>query len=182
MECLSSTGGLKMRLLENRWYDEDNNSWSADTNTEEQALEKSNTLTNCRDCMDSSYCSRCSGCSDCSGCSRCSGCSGCSDCSDCSGCSGCSRCSYGSDCSYCSGFNENPQRITSAKIGSRGGNTTVYYVDGQDAQVVCGCFRGNLEKFEAKVVATHGENEHAIAYLAWIGRVRAYFGIKKEGE
>ena len=32
--------------------------------------------------------------------------------------------------------------------------------------MVCGCFLGTLEEFQAKVRKTHGENEHAKRYLA----------------
>lgn len=82
----------------NRWYDENNNSWA----TKKDAKKYSPTLTHCYDCYD------CSDCSDCSECRRCYNCSGCSDCVDCSRCSDCSDCSdcHGcSDCRRCSNYN-----------------------------------------------------------------------------
>lgn len=88
----------------------------------------------------------------------------CSYCSDCSGCRG---------CSYCSGFKTNPERIVSTVLGSRNSQTSIYWV-ADDIQVVCGCFRGGLVKFREQVIETHGNNEHSIAYLAWIDRVERY--------
>ena len=93
----------------------------------------------------------------------------CSYCSDCSGCSGCSG------CSYCSGFKTNPERITSPKIGSRNSQTTYYWND-EHEQVVCGCFKGTMDEFKKKVVETHIDNEHAIAYFGWITKVETYKG------
>ena len=95
-----------------RWYDENDNSWS----TEESATRFSPTLNNCSSCSDCSWCRDCSNCSNCS-CSHCGSCSNCSDCYDCSDCSNCRRCSdcsncsdcYGcSDCSNCRGLKHSP--------------------------------------------------------------------------
>ena len=55
-----------MRENELYWIDENNNKWSKNSNTKEQAETKSKSLKNC------SNCSGCSGCSDCSDCSDCS--------------------------------------------------------------------------------------------------------------
>ena len=52
---------------DNRWYDENNNSWR----TEESATQLSPTLTNCRWCRDCSYCDDCSYCGDCRSCKSC---------------------------------------------------------------------------------------------------------------
>jgi len=41
---------------------------------------------------------------------------------------------------------------------------------------VCGCFKGTLDEFKKKVVKTHVDNEHAIAYFEWIIKVETYKG------
>ena len=95
------------------------------------------------------------------------------DCSDCRDCRDCSACF---NCRACSGFKSNPERVVSPAIGSRDDNTTIYFNSGV-TQVVCGCFRGTLAEFRDKVVGTHGDNEHAKNYLAWIERVERYIGL-----
>ena len=159
-----------MQKINGNWVDENNNSWPCDRYTEEEAVLKSKSLTRCSDCSD---CSGCSLCSDCSGCSLCSGCSGCSRCSRCSDCVNCSRCSRCSGCSDCSDYKENPQRYVSKKIGSRDENTSIYWTTAEDVQVVCGCFRGDITQFTARVEATHPDgSEHLRRYLALIALIR----------
>jgi hypothetical protein len=184
-----------MKKTNNRWFDNNNNSWNCDCYTETEAKKSSETLINCSncsncsncyrcsDCYACSYCSncsdcsRCSGCSDCSDCSRCSGCSDCSDCSDCSGCfrclrcsncSDCSRCSRCSYCSDCSGFEENPKRVASGLIGSRKATTRVYWTDKNDIQVVCGCYKGSLVEFEERVKSTYPKGRYHNEYMNFI--------------
>lgn len=188
-----------MRIENNRYYDENNNSWSCELETMESAELKSKSLVNCfdcRDCIDCSNCRDCRRCSDCRSCIDCSSCIDCRDCSDCSYCRDCSSCRDCIDCIYCrscsccldcsdcrscsdcldcrscSYFKNNPQKYTTKRIGSRNSQTNFYWNTKDDIQVVCGCFRGNLEEFEAKVKKTHGENEHAINYLKEIEKVK----------
>jgi hypothetical protein len=92
-------------------------------------------------------------------------CRGCSDCKDCSYCSNCNG------CNLCNGFEENPQRITSPKIGSRNDQTTVYWTDKKDL-VVCGCFKGNLKEFEERVKEVHKDTEFERQYLLLIDQVK----------
>jgi len=40
--------------------------------------------------------------------------------------------------------------------------------------VVCGCFKGTLDEFEAKVTKTHGDNQHAQDYRKWIEAIKIY--------
>lgn len=145
-----------MKKINNRWYDENNNSWSALFETEESSFLKSKSLSNCRYCSD---------CSDCSYCSDCSGCSNCSDCSDCSNCSGCSGCG---GCGGCSEIKSNPQRYITPKIGSRNSQTSIYWTNKDNVQIICGCWRGDIEAFEARVREVHKDNEYAIDYLKQI--------------
>jgi hypothetical protein len=51
-----------MEIINNRFYDQNGNSWSCNAETAESAELKSKKLINCRDCRD---CRGCSGCSDC---------------------------------------------------------------------------------------------------------------------
>ena len=51
-----------------------------------------------------------------------------------------------------------------SKIGSRHGTTTFFRTK-IGISVTCGCFHGTVEDFEKKVRETHGENEHAQAYM-----------------
>jgi hypothetical protein len=142
------------------WVDDNNNSWSVDYHTIEQAMKYSKSLIDCSYCCDCSYCRYCRDCIDCSNCRYCRDCSNCSGCSD---------------------FTDNPERITSPKIGSRNDQTTVYFL-GDKVQVVCGLYKGNLASFRDAVIAEHGENEHAKAYLLWIGRVEQYIKFAKSGQ
>ena len=53
---------MKITKRDDRWYDENDNSWS----TEESATQFSPTLTNCISCRDCRWCNDCSNCIDCS--------------------------------------------------------------------------------------------------------------------
>ena len=183
-----------MVALVNSWYvDENGNKWDADSETAESAEAKSKTLVDCSGCSGCIDCSGCIGCRDCSGCigcrdcrncSCCSGCrdcidcSGCRDCIDCSGCIGCRDCIDCIGCSCCRDFKINPQRIVSAKIGSRNDNSVIYWVD-ENVQVVCGCFRGNIPEFKQAIVKMHSGTEHETAYLKWVSAVEIYMEAVK---
>ena len=139
-----------MKKINNYWVDENNNRWSCDWYSEEIAEQLSKTLINCSGCID------------------------CIDCIDCRDCRDCRGCSY---CSGCRGYNDNPMRYVSPRIGSRNDNTTFYYLNG-DMQIVCGCFRGDLEEFERAVRETHKNNEkHLADYLKEIEKVKVLFEI-----
>ena len=127
-----------MKKLNGRWYDENNNSWNANFESKESALLKSKSLI------------------------------GCSDCSGCSGCSGCSDCSYCSHCSYCSDYKTNTQRYITPKIGSRNSQTSIYWTNKDDVQIICGCWRGNIDEFEKRVREVHANTEHLRPYLKQI--------------
>lgn len=47
-----------------------------------------------------------------------------------------------------------------------------------DIQVICGCFKGGLDDFEKKVKEVHKNNEHGIAYMNFINKIKNY--IKEE--
>ena len=86
-----------MKKINNRWVDDNNNSWDCDIYTKDQAEKYSKSLIDC---------------------------SNCSDCSDCSYCSHCRGCRY---CRGCNGWKQNPERVVSPLIGSRKDNTTIYF-------------------------------------------------------
>jgi hypothetical protein len=157
-----------MKKINDRWYDENNNSWNAITETKESALAKSKTLTNCRSCSGCSGCSYCSDCSDCSGCSYCRSCRSCSGCSDCSDCSGCSYCRSCRSCSGCSDYKTNPQRYTTPKVGSRNAQTTIYWSNKKDVQIICGCYKGTITEFKKRVKEVHAKTEHLKPYMEQI--------------
>ena len=50
-------------------------------------------------------------------------------------------------------------------LGSRNSYTTFFHTN-KGIFVQCGCFRGTLEEFTAKVKETHNNNEHARNYLS----------------
>jgi hypothetical protein len=50
-------------------------------------------------------------------------------------------------------------------LGSRSDYTTFFHTN-KGIFVQCGCFRGTLEEFTAKVKEIHNDNEHARNYLA----------------
>lgn len=140
-----------MNKINNFYVDENNNRWDADIYTKKEAMTYSESLVNCHNCSD---------------------CSCCSDCSDCSNCHNCRDCSYCRNCSDCNNYETNPQRYVTPKIGSRKDNTTIYWTD-DNVQVVCGCFRGNVDEWEAKIKETHKYNEkHLKDYLEQVEIVR----------
>ena len=54
----------KLELKDGYYCDENNNKWSESLETLENAIKKSESLSDCRYCIDCSYCSDCSDCSD----------------------------------------------------------------------------------------------------------------------
>lgn len=50
-----------------------------------------------------------------------------------------------------------------------------------EIQVVCGCFRGNLEEFEKAVLKTHADNDvYREQYLKEIAKVKVLFELEVE--
>lgn len=68
----------------------------------------------------------------------------------------------------------NAHYLCISPIGSRNDAITFFRTKEQKIEVAVGCFRGDIDQFEAKVRLTHGENEHATAYMlaAQLARVR----------
>jgi hypothetical protein len=59
-------------------------------------------------------------------------------------------------------------------IGSRNGYTTIFHTD-KGIFVQCGCFRGTLDEFAAKVKETHAGTKHERDYNALIDFVKIKF-------
>ena len=59
-------------------------------------------------------------------------------------------------------------------IGSRKGTLTFTK---SDMSAATGCFRGTIEAFAKAVVKTHGDNQHARAYLKAIELAKIVFGL-----
>lgn len=182
-----------MKKIGEYWVDDNGNKWPCYCINEELAIIYSKSLTNCgycrdcRDCRNCHECYYCYYCSDCCNCCNCSYCSDCSDCSDCNDCINCDNCSDCSNCSYCNycrsakNYKSQPSVYITGKIGSRNDNTIFYYGEtenGMSLQVVCGCFRGDLEEFEAAVMKTHAENDvYRNQYLKEIDKAKALFEL-----
>ena len=49
-------------------------------------------------------------------------------------------------------------------IGSRNDYTTFFYGKDEKIYVRCGCFKGDIKEFTAKVEETHGDNHHGKMY------------------
>ena len=78
---------------------------------------------------------------------------------------------YGADlrsadlCEEWGKLEKNTDIFIAGPLGSRNSYTTFFHTD-KGIFVQCGCFRGTLEEFTAKVKETHNDNEHARNYLA----------------
>ena len=66
---------------------------------------------------------------------------------------------------------KNTDIFIAGPLGSRSGYTTFFHTD-KGIFVQCGCFRGTLDEFVAKVKKTHDDNEHARNYLAIVEFVK----------
>jgi hypothetical protein len=166
-----------VKLINGYWTDENNNRWSEDLETEESAQKKSEGMVNCRDCLNCDSCDSCDSCNSCNSCNWCDSCDSCNWCNSCRSCNSCNSCRSCRSCNSCNwcdscdSFKSNPNRYTGLSMGSRHAQTTTYWTS-ESVQVVCGCFRGNLDEFESKVNKTHGDNEHGLAYRNYIKIVR----------
>ena len=60
-------------------------------------------------------------------------------------------------------------------LGSCNRNTTFFKCKDGHIHVSCGCFRGNLAEFEAKVKETHGDSKYGKEYLACLEVVKIHF-------
>ena len=65
--------------------------------------------------------------------------------------------------------------IVIGPIGSRNDCATFYKTKDNNIHVVCGCFNGTLEEFEARVKETHKEDKYEKAYLNAIAFVKKNF-------
>ena len=152
-----------MKKINNRWIDENNNSWDYDLYTKVQAEKYSESLMNSHNCHN---CHNCCFCSNCSNCTYSRFCRNCHNCRYCHRCRSCHNCRFCSDCGY---FKIDPQRYTTPKIGSRGDSTAIYWTTKKDVQIICGCFSGNLKEFDRKVRETYKkDSEYGKQYLSQI--------------
>jgi len=93
-------------------------------------------------------------------------------------CRGCSGCSYCRGCRDCIDFTTNPMRYTGQIMGSRKSQTTTYWTVDKN-QVTCGCFRGTIDEFEAKVNSVYSGHHHGVEYAKYIKIVRAIMEMEK---
>ena len=62
-------------------------------------------------------------------------------------------------------------------FGSAGRHTHAYRTKDDGIEITCGCFRGNIDEFEAQVRETHGDGQYAREYLAIANVIRVKFGL-----
>ena len=67
--------------------------------------------------------------------------------------------------------------LTIGNIGSRNGTTTFFTGADGKIYVACGCFRGDIDKFEEAVQKTHGDNIHGRTYQMAIETAKVKFGL-----
>ena len=135
----------------------------------------------CDHCNYCKFCDHCDNCKFCDYCNYCKFCDHCDNCKFCDHCNYCDYCNYCDNCYNCDNFKTNPQIYKTREIGSRNSQTTFYYGEtdkGMEVQVVCGCFRGNLEEFETAVMKTHKNcDEYREQYLREIEKVKVLFDL-----
>ena len=74
--------------------------------------------------------------------------------------------------------------LTVGPIGSRDDTTTFFRVKfsaGFAISVCCGCFRGTVDEFRAKVKQTHGDNKHGKAYQLAADLAETQIELGEEG-
>jgi hypothetical protein len=74
--------------------------------------------------------------------------------------------------------------LTVGPIGSRDDTTTFFrtkLLTGFAISVCCGCFRGTVDEFRAKVKQTHGDNKHGKAYQLAADLAEAQIELGEEG-
>ena len=54
----------------------------------------------------------------------------------------------------------------------RNEHTYIHWTNKNDVQIICGCFKGNIEQFEARVKEVHKDTEHLQPYLKQIEIVK----------
>ena len=66
--------------------------------------------------------------------------------------------------------------IVTARIGSRKTKTTaVYNAEKRTITIFCGCWKGSITEFDARVQKVHGDNKYAKEYLLAIKQIRETF-------
>ena len=63
-------------------------------------------------------------------------------------------------------------------FGSVGRHTHAYKTQSGKVEIICGCFRGSIEEFEAQVKKTHQGNEFERQYIAIAEVIKIKFGLK----
>ena len=74
------------------------------------------------------------------------------------------------------GWGELQDILIIGPLGSRKAYTTCYKTD-KGVYVQCGCFRGTLDEFVAKVKQKHQGNPHERDYLAMVEFVKVKYGV-----
>lgn len=183
--------GEVMKQQDLCWVDTKGNKWSVKDYSESEASKCSKTLINCHNCYNCSKCTNCYDCDTCYNCENSYCLYHCRCCYDCHFCHHCTACHDMHDCHHCfacfdihncHSYNEQPQIYATGKIGSRNDITRFYFGKTSEhkisLQVACGCFSGDLKKFEQAVLETHAKNEvYKNQYLKEIQKVKILFEL-----
>ena len=92
------------RIEDGYLYDKNNNSWSLEIHSIEEAIKASKSLVDCYGCQDCTECERClncKNCRDCAHCHHCTDCESCNICHKCKNCKACGDCVGCRDCLHC---------------------------------------------------------------------------------
>jgi hypothetical protein len=155
---------MTITIKNDRYVDENENSWNVKIFTKKTASELSDVFlrSNCFNMMDCSGLIDCSNLRDCSYLRDCSGLRDCSNLRNCSNLRDCSLINFGYRIINTLGVNSISTYIT-PPIGSRDDQTYFYYTKDWN-MVRCGCFWGTLEEFKNKVHSTYPDGEYREEY------------------
>lgn len=64
-------------------------------------------------------------------------------------------------------------------FGLHQAHTHAYRTKDGGVEIICGCFRGSIDEFEAAVKKTHGDSQLAAEYMAIANVIRVKFGLNK---
>lgn len=101
------------------FIDSNDNAWSGEKYTKEEAERESATLINCFKCLDCCDCVNCNGCINCEACQSCFVCHDCVRCKYCKKCRECDACELCCECEYCSLSKNGYRLFNSFKNGVR---------------------------------------------------------------
>ena len=55
-----------------------------------------------------------------------------------------------------------------------------FFADGSEPLILCGCFRGTIAQFEAKIHETHRGTFHEAEYMILAEHIKALYALQKK--